>query len=636
MKFIHIRLQNFCKHKSFETDLYDTTSISGCNEVGKSTIKRAIYWILNLKDENGKEITGIRPHDKDGNDIDDVVTEVELTLGNGVTLKKSYYQKRNKKGEITGNVTDCYVADIPKQSGEYAKYVSELIPSDLCVNPHSFLRMDTSKRRSLLEETFGKHTTDEIVDLYPEFEPIREMLKVGTIAELKKRCNVAIKGDENHKGLEQQLDEIPARIDEVEKQRVDIDVAELELGKKAIEEMMKINQEKQDDLSKQLEEIDKESDGILELKFQANDLVRHANEELVLKRMELENTISSYKCALSNNSDRGLSIEFEISKEQERIDCNKIELEKVRDSWKSTNNMTFDENDKFCKMCGKRLPEDEIETLVHEFEKNRKHTLDDITNIGNRLKNDIIAACDRVEKLKQSVLDMHRKEEDVKSQIADLENQLAALPQSIDISDRADIVELNKKIDEKEKAMSENNSFSEIRQNLKNEESDLQSQILEIEKQIAKSENNVAIDERIAELRKEQRELSQKIADEQRTLDYLKEFDRKKNELLEESVNSNFEYIQFKMFEPQLNGELKDICQPVVQGESYDRNLNHGSKILAEIDICRAFQRANNVTLPIITDDTESLDSWRVPEMENQIIMIRRSDDKKLKVSEVE
>jgi uncharacterized membrane protein len=137
-------------------------------------------------------------------------------------------------------------------------------------------------------------------------------------------------------------------------------------------------------------------------------------------------------------------------------------------------------------------------------------------------------------------------------------------------------------------------------------------------------------------LQKEQRKISQKIADEERTLNYLKEFDRKKNELLEESVNSNFEYIQFKMFETQLNGELKDICQPVVEGESYDRNLNHGAKILAEIDICRAFQRANNVTLPIITDDTESLDSWRVPEMDNQIIMIRRSDDKKLTVSEVE
>jgi TolA-binding protein len=196
-------------------------------------------------------------------------------------------------------------------------------------------------------------------------------------------------------------------------------------------------------------------------------------------------------------------------------------------------------------------------------------------------------------------------------------------------------MELNKKIAEKEKAMSENNSFSEVRQSLKDEESDLRSQLLEIEKQIAKSESNVAIDERIAELQKEQREISQKIADEERTLNYLKEFDRKKNELLEESVNSNFEYIQFKMFEPQLNGELKDICQPIVNGESYDRNLNHGAKILAEIDICRAFQMANNVKLPIITDDTESLDSWRVPTMENQIITIRRDDNKKLTVSEV-
>jgi hypothetical protein len=636
LKITHIRLQNFCKHKESETDLYGTTSISGCNATGKSTVKRAIYWVLNLKDENGKEISGIRPHDENGNDIDGVVTEVELVLDSGITLRKSYYQKKNKSGEAIGNVTDCYVNDIPKKAGEYAKYLQELIPSDLCVNAQSFLRMDAAKRRSLLEETFGKHTTDEIIDLYPEFEPIREMLKVGTIAELKKRCNVAIKGDKNHKGLEQQLEDIPVRINEIEKQKVDIDVAELELSRNAINEQLEDNKAKQDDLSKQMEEIDKASDGILELKFQVNDLIRQANEENYRVRTEVEKRMSG-KRFLASNTDRTIKeTEKDISDTKLKIRDYKEDIDKLRRKYKDTQNLEFDENSLICSYCGQEYPKEKKDEFRSEFERHKAEELKTIEENGKRMKSEIEIEQETLRTLELELAGHEKSLEMLNASITGLRNQLCKLPPIIDILERADIVELENQIEEKEKSFKENsNSFFATKSSLKDEESNLQSQLIEIEKQIAKSENNVAIDERIAELQKEQKELSQKIADEERTLNYLKEFDRKKNELLEESVNSNFEYIQFKMFEPQLNGELKDICQPVVHGESYDRNLNHGAKILAEIDICRAFQRANNVILPIITDDTESLDSWRVPNMENQIIMIRRSDDKKLTVSEV-
>jgi hypothetical protein len=145
----------------------------------------------------------------------------------------------------------------------------------------------------------------------------------------------------------------------------------------------------------------------------------------------------------------------------------------------------------------------------------------------------------------------------------------------------------------------------------------------------------VNIDERILELQKMRKVLAQKEADQQRILDLLKQFDRKKQELLTADVNKYFNYAEIVMFTPQLNGEMKDVCQLSVNGESYDRNLNVGAKMLTEIDICRAFQSKLGVELPIIVDEASSLDAWRVPTMENQIITIRRSDDKKLTVSEV-
>ena len=64
--------------------------------------------------------------------------------------------------------------------------------------------------------------------------------------------------------------------------------------------------------------------------------------------------------------------------------------------------------------------------------------------------------------------------------------------------------------------------------------------------------------------------------------------------------------------------------------------MNHGAKLLTEIDICRAFQRKNDVEMPIIIDDTESLDAWRIPEIDTQLIVIRRTDDKELIIKDME
>ena len=66
MRIKRIFLQNFCKFYGsnvLDVDLYNRTEVSGVNESGKSTIKRAIQYIFGCRYENGREFTGIRPHD---------------------------------------------------------------------------------------------------------------------------------------------------------------------------------------------------------------------------------------------------------------------------------------------------------------------------------------------------------------------------------------------------------------------------------------------------------------------------------------------------------------------------------------------------------------------------------------------
>ena len=100
-------------------------------------------------------------------------------------------------------------------------------------------------------------------------------------------------------------------------------------------------------------------------------------------------------------------------------------------------------------------------------------------------------------------------------------------------------------------------------------------------------------------------------------------------------MNEYLEFCHVKMFRPLVNGDTEECCDFIYKGEPYSRNMNHGAKILTEIDICRAFQKKCGVELPIMTDDTESLDPWKIPDVDSQLIMFRRSDDASLKVEEV-
>ena len=130
----------------------------------------------------------------------------------------------------------------------------------------------------------------------------------------------------------------------------------------------------------------------------------------------------------------------------------------------------------------------------------------------------------------------------------------------------------------------------------------------------------------------EQRETAQKIADEEKTLDLLEDFSRAKVNLLTDRVNRHFEIVRWQMFKPQINGGWEQVCNPLIGGTSYYSTLNHGNRILAEIDICRAFQKSAGVQVPIFVDDAESVDGWRIPQMDNQLIILKRTDDKALTI----
>ena len=650
MKITHIFAQNFCKFygkNTLDTDFSMKTVLSGQNEVGKSTVKRIILDVLNCHDENDREITGIRPHNESGVEIDDVDIVRAVTFeidGKAKTLKKVTRQKRNKKGEITGSVTDYSINDVPYKMADYNQYINdnmaELGVLPFCLNAMTLLNKSQAEQRLALASYFGTRTDEEICDMFPQFAELKPMFDDGDVDQLKKVCRGKLNGTggrNGSKGLVKERDEISTRIDTIHSTNEYTDLAELELQKKTYEPQLKEIEDKLSDYNKILEDKQKATEGIMSLKFELSDMERKANADNQKKRMELQAQIDDFNASIRKEESIIRTKKSAIENSEREVRFWAESLEKIRAEWRKTKELAFDESSINCPMCGQKLPEDTIESLRTDFSDKKLKKLKELEDKGNSLSSDSKEFKQAIEDKKKEIADLEVELKELTEKCDIVAKELRKVPTDVDMTDNSEYQALKAKIEENEKALADENDTSELIRKLKNERNELLRQVSSVDTKIELGvANNKRINDSIADLEDKRKDLNQEIADWERKLDLLKEFTRKKNELLQADVNKYLNFATAKLFRPLLNGDTEECCDFVYNGEAYARNLNHGARMLTEVDICRAFQKVANVNFPIIIDDTESVDDWRIPQIDNQLIMLKHTQDKELVIENME
>lgn len=649
MKITHIFAQNFCKFygkNTLDADFSMKTVLSGQNEVGKSTVKRIILDVLNCHDENDREITGIRPHDENGVEIDDVDIVRAVTFeidGKAKTLKKVTRQGRNKDGEVCSGHTDYYVNDVTYKMVECNEFINDNI-ADLkilpfCLNAMTLLLKSPTNQRTALSTFFGTHKNPEICDMFPQFAELKPMFDDGDVDQLKKVCRGKLNGTggrNGSKGLVKERDEISTRIDTIHSTNEYTDLAELELQKKTYEPKLKEIEDKLSDYNKILEDRQKSTEDIMSLKFELSDMERKANADNQKKRMELQAQLDDFDASIRKTESMIRAEKTSIESTERKIGFCAENLEKVRADWKKAKELAFDESSINCPMCGQKLPEDKIENMRAEFEERKAKELKALEDKGNALSSTSKELKQAIEDKKKEIVDLEAELKELTIKHDAVTKELGDLPTDIDMTDNSEYQALKAKIEEKEKALADENDTSELIRKLKNERNELLRQVSSVDTKIELGvANNKRIDDSIADLEYKRKDLNQEIADWERKLDLLKEFTRKKNELLQADVNKYLDFATAKLFRPLLNGDTEECCDFVYNGEAYARNLNHGARILTEVDICRAFQKVANVNFPIIIDDAENVDDWRIPQIDNQLILLKHTQDKELVIEAV-
>lgn len=631
-------LENFMCYAHAEFDFHAITKIMAKNGKGKSTIATAYLWCLFNCDYELKDNPVVR-REVDGKSIDDMDTSVELTLdvdGKEVTMKKVQKRTYSKDGSSYKDDNKYFINDVPKTLKDFNTYLDvDMNVFKMCSNVNAFLNQKPAEMREYLFGLVGDVTDLDIASQKAELAELVPLLEKYTTEELT-AMNKATKTK-----IAKDLPILDGQIKEKERDiqlKQAIDVSDLELQKNSLKEQIADCVAKQTDNDKLIAEYDKASADILNLKFELSDMSRKANEENVKARREIENKISDKQFLIKQTEKSIADTEGRIVLQKNTVNIIDRQLHDARDKWKTENERKFDETSLICSYCGQEYPEDKKEQLRADFDIHKAEELKTITNNGNLIKGKLDENKKILEDL-QKELPQHKESlEMLNTAIADLKKQLSELPQEIDVTTTEEYKALEQQITEKEQAMHKANDISAVKAELKVQETVLRQQLAECESQIAKSDT-AADEQRLEELKQIRTDSEQNKTNAEKILDLLDELDKAKNESLTEAVNSHFGLVKWQLFEYAKNGNYKSCCIPTVDGKSILTTMsNKGNRILGRVDICNSIQKISDISVPIILDDSESLDEEnqkKVAEMvDSQLIMLIVNDSEKLEIVE--
>lgn len=609
MKLLKLNLQNFkgIRNSEFDFGGIDAT-IYGDNATGKTTVFDSLCWLLFGKDSLDRADFEIKTLEN-GEPIHKVNHEVEAEFlnddGNSFTLKRIYREKysspRGGDTKLTGHTTDYFVNDVPVKEKEYKQYINDVIAEDvfkLITNPLYFNEQYSwQNRRKLLLEISGDIKDEEVINSRSELTRLAELLNGRTVDEQRKI--VAAKKT----AINKELDMIPVRIDEALRNKADIAASEsklttdIETLNKSINELENqkatiINGFSSTEKRSKIDEISRQ------LKARQSEVLSIYNSEKQRKRGEYEALLTQLKIIESEHdryTDRAYDLAKDIERESKRIETLQAEFD-------TFNAQEF--NKEACPTCGQPLPEDKQAELEAAFNSEKAAKLEEWQSLiesAKKLKANyeeqrevLIVKADGLTK------EIEEKTKAYETKFKEYESYLEP-----NIEDDPDYKELKAELFLLELDEGEEADDKEVAR-LDEEISSVKEKRVALETELNKYTLNADIQKRVIELENQQ----QKLAAEKNLLDetsfLIDEFVKAKVDMLEESINSHFEYARFKMFNVLVNGNIEECCETTYKGVPY-RSMNNAARMNVGLDIINALTKFYNVTAPVFIDNAEAV-----------------------------
>jgi DNA repair exonuclease SbcCD ATPase subunit len=636
MKLLNLTPDNFKGIKHFVLEPNGSSiDVFGDNATGKTTLADAYFWLLFGKDSTGKTDGGANGFDvktRGTSGLDYSVTGTFLgNDGNTFTLKRVYREDwRRKNGEaekeFKGNTTDFFINDVPKPKKDFTAFVAGICDEKLfalLTDPDMFAgKMKGDERRAILISQFAPDVDDrEIINAHDELKPLLNYIgykSVDDYAEITKA---------QRQKINKQINEIPGRIDEAEKAKpFDIPTADdgpelLRLSKtrmkieSALEKIR--NGESASALRKKISDIQAD---ISQAKAGYLRKTAGGNNALDAEAATLRVSINKLRNAIANGR-------ASIDSASEMVAGLTQELTELREKCVSTYNMTFDVTDNKCPTCGQEYPPEKQQEFLDTFNENKANQLEQLEVSGKSMKSTKENLEKDIEFQKQQ---LQADEQSLQHSTARLEEltKLYVAPPAFETT--ADYKKLQDNLFAAEHDLATvDKAAANQSEKFKTQLSDINGSIDAIKQRMTAKSIVEQQDKRIAELKAQEIELSQLLANYDNGLLLAEKFVQTKAQDIEEKVNSAFRLVRWKLFDKQVNGGIKACCEATTDqytidkvlglkssaeplekgayGDSYSTNANSAARMNAGLDIINTLGRAAGVSVPIFMDNAEGV-----------------------------
>ena len=644
VKLQSLTINNFKSVKNFTFEPRgNNVQVFGDNETGKTTLFDSFIWLLFNKDSQNKTDFSIKTL-VNGKEINNLNHEVEATFvidGSSITLRKVYKEKWTRKRgaatqEFTGHETDYFVDGVPSKKKEYTDHVDSIVQEDvfkLLTSPTFFNeQMKWTDRRGTLLQICGDVSDEEVFQQSDELKALPLILKGKKIDDHRKIIAA------RRKEINDELERIPVRIDEIQKSIPENEADVISWSKQVEEIDLKIDENLTliSNIKNGKSILDKERD----LQQIENDLFSikrsfdsDSKEKVYQMRAKLQEEQSNYQHFSRKINEHNMSIEYA----SRMMDSHSKDRTRLLDEWTRLNGLSFKHQDNCeCPTCGQSLPEEQVEAArtkaLEQFNLDKSSKLEQINKQGNDIKDKNIKLQLEIDTNQHEIDKLTAIANEKGALVAKLESQLKE--QESAIKDVSESVEYQSKLADKQKVHSEINELKERTQesiqSVELEISELKSKKSPIQAEIARFANVESLQARISELSDQEKMLANEFEKLEHQLYLTEQFIRAKVELLEERINSKFKFARFKMFAEQINGGLQEVCETTYKGVPFS-SLNNAARINVGIDIINTLSTHYGIRAPIFVDNAEAV--TRLIDSDSQLISLVVSEkDKTLRV----
>ncbi|MCC8128606.1 MAG: hypothetical protein LIO51_01525 [Clostridiales bacterium] len=641
---LRLTLERFKGVERLELDFGGKSgTVYGRNGTGKSSIYDAWAWLMTGKDSGGQTLAdvngcSIKPLDGEGNVLDHAahtaVTGVLSVDGRELTLRREYYEKwTRKRGQAEesydGNTTDYFVDGVPVQKKLYDETVAQIAPPEqfrVLSDLYTFASLDDRSRRDVLLQVAGLGDEREIMAADERFAPLLAATETDSLEQYTKKVKSL------RKKLNDQRAAIPARLDEVKRSVEELaglpfdelrqSVTDLEAEEARLNgQLSQTGADRTAALRVQVGELENRRNALELENRQYRQQQETARPDPREKRQELNRLQVSYRY----ESERYHSAQRDAEKYEAR-------LEQSREDWRTAYRERYPGN-AICPTCGQTLPAEKQAEAKAVWQEHHEKKLNDAISEGGRMKTLSARSREQAAEVQSRMVELENRIAQAKDELAALEDaptgEIADLP-----GFEGRMGEIMAELNEARQALQSATEDAETAtRKLRTQKETVSAELRSLREQLAREDILRRAREREKALQQQTREVSEQIAQTDRTLDLIDQFTRYKTEHVTDSINGCFRLARFRLFQRQVDGGLVDCCDVMCGGVPYKGDLNDGARVCVGLDIIDTLSRHYSLRLPVFVDNAESVNADRMPTLDNQVIRLAVTDtDEKVRL----